>query len=37
VVWGHFKKNKQAELQKSFHDALKKVGFKRQVFQTVFT
>lgn len=36
VVWGHFKKNKNAELQKIFHDALKNLGFKRQLFQTVF-
>lgn len=37
VVWGHFKNNKNKELQKILHDKLKSLGFKRQVFQTVFT
>ena len=37
VVWGHFKKNKNKDLQKALHDTLKSLGFKRQIFQTVFT
>lgn len=37
AFWWHFAKNKNKELQKKFHDALKSLGFKRQLFQTVFT
>lgn len=36
VYFGHFKKNKNKELQKIFHDALLSLWFKRQAFQTVF-
>jgi hypothetical protein len=36
TVWGHFKHNKNKELQKVLHDSLKKLWFKRQIFQTVF-